>query len=55
MTRLNFLLTGEFDYTAKRFEWLSIMMLDDLNGKKKGVEDCDGVRIEDWGQNGRMP
>lgn len=44
---LRFLLNGEFDYAASRFEWFSLLMLDDLKGNKT-VGECERVRIEDW-------
>lgn len=47
VTDLNFLLTGEFDYAASQFEWLHLLMLDDLKGNKAAAN-CKGVRIEDW-------
>lgn len=51
VTDVSFLLTGEFDYTANRFEWLSLILLDDLKGNKDAAT-CEGVRVEDWGGNG---
>jgi len=51
VTDLNFLLTGEFDYATNRFEWLSVIMMDDLKGNT-AVSDCQGIRIEDWGDGG---
>ncbi|RYE07015.1 MAG: peptidoglycan-binding protein [Hyphomicrobiales bacterium] len=48
---LGLLLIGEYNAARGRFDWLNLLLLDDI-AKQTGVKDCPGVRIEDWGNGG---